>query len=260
MKRRDLFAGGAALTLFSLSAQAASGASGLAQVESILLPGEAPPPVYEARLPPPSILRYEVRYRFLRGAGEIRWQPVGDRYALSLAASYAGLKLIEQSSRGRIDGNGMAPLRFVDHRIRRSPETADFHREERTVSFTGSPIRRQLLPGTQDRLSWMIQLAGIAAAAPDRVAEGEHLSMVVVGSRGEADVWVLRSAGMQEVDTRAGRIRAAKLVREARTPTDSGAEIWLDPARDHLPVKATWGHAAGQTEFVLTLEAIEPGN
>ena len=236
-----------------------AGAAGPAGSQTVLQPGEAPPPVYETRLPPAVTLSYEVRYKFLRGAGEIRWQPAGDTYALSLDASYAGLTLIEQTSRGQIGAAGLMPLRFVDRRIRRSPEAADFHRADSTIAFSGSPVSLPLLAGTQDRLSWMIQLAGIAAAAPKRVAKGARVSMVVVGSRGEADVWLLRSMGAQEVETRAGRVRAVKLVREARTSGDSSAEIWLDPARDHLPVKATYGNAAGETEFVLSLQGVEPG-
>ena len=251
-RQRRAFAGLAAATLCAALAPPAP-------AQTLLQRGEAPPPTYQTQLPPPATLRYDVRYKFLRGTGEIRWQPSGASYTLSLTASYAGLTLIEQTSRGLIDAHGLAPTRFIDRRVRHSPETVDFHRDTSTVTASGSPLTAPLPAGAQDGLSWMIQLAAIAAAAPERVAAGKTVSMAVVGKRGKADVWTLRSLGIQEIKTPAGRTRAVKLVREAREPDDNSAEIWLDPDHGHLPARATLGNAAGVPEFVLSLESVEPG-
>jgi len=222
-----------------------------------LTAGEPPPPVYRTRLPPPATLRYEVRRGVLRGTGEIRWRPAGDAYRLVLEARIAGLTLLVQTSEGAIDPTGLAPVRLVDQRARRSAQAANFSRDSGKVTFSGSATERPLLPGTQDRLSWMIQLAGIVAAAPELLVDGSQIAMVVVGARGEAEVWSLRYAGRESVDTVRSTVHAVKFVRDGRSAYDTHAEIWLDPERDYFPVHATLHNSAGGSEYELLLERIE---
>ena len=47
-------------------------------------------------------------------------------------------------------------------------------------------------------------------------------------------------------------------MRDGKSAYDSGAEIWLDPARDFLPAHATLRNSAGGSEYDLLLERIEP--
>lgn len=238
----------------------ASASSPGAQSDSapLLAAGEEPPPVYRTRLPPPATLHYLVRRGIWQGAGEIRWHPAGETYQLSLEARIAGLTLLVQTSAGAIDANGLAPVRFLDQRARRPAQAANFRRDIERISFSGPAVEWPLLPGSQDRLSWMIQLAAIAAAEPALLVEGAKISMVVVGARGEAAVWTLRSAGYEEVQTARGTVHAVKLVREARSISDTGAEIWLDPARDYFPAHATMRNREGGAEYELLLERVEP--
>jgi hypothetical protein len=229
-----------------------------AAAPSFLAAGELPPPTYRTRLAPAATLRYQVRRGFLRGTGEIRWRPLGDSYQLVLEARIAGLTLLVQTSEGGIDATGLAPVRFVDQRARRAAQAANFRRDAGTITFSGPGVEWPLLAGSQDRLSWMVQLAGIAAAEPELLVEGGRITMVVVGARGEASVWTLRSAGVESVETAVGMVRAVKLVREGKSAYDSGAEIWLDPERDFLPAHATLRNSAGGSEYDLLLERVEP--
>jgi hypothetical protein len=224
------------------------------------LPGaeDRPPPVYRTRLPPPATLHYEVRRGILSGEGQIRWQRVGDGYRLVLEASVAGLTLLMQTSEGAIDANGIAPVRFVDQRARRAAQAANFVRDAGKITFSGTAVEWPLLAGSQDRLSWMIQLAGIAAAQPELLVDGGRISMAVAGARGEADVWTLHSVGVETVETRRGAVRAVKLVRDAHSAHDTGAEIWLDPEHSYLPARATQRNGSGAVEFDLLLERIDP--
>jgi hypothetical protein len=203
-------------------------------------------------------LHYDVRRGFLRGDGEIRWLPGGDGYRLVLEARIAGVTLLTQTSEGGLDGNGLAPVRFLDQRARRSPQAANFRRDAGTITFSGSDAEWPLLAGSQDRLSWMIQLAGIAAADPHLLAEGGRITMVVVGARGDAGIWSLRYAGHEDVDTGRGPVAAIKLVREGRSAYDTSAEIWLDPERSYLPVHATLRNSSGAIEYELLLERTDP--
>jgi hypothetical protein len=233
-----------------------AGAGG--QEPSLLAEGERPPPVYRTRLPPQATLRYQVRRGLLRGTGEIRWQASAAGYRLVLEARIAGLTLLVQTSEGAIDASGLAPGRFLDQRARRPAQAANFRRDVDRITFSGPAVEWPLLPGSQDRLSWMIQLAGIAAAEPGLLAEGGRIAMVVVGARGEAGVWTLRSAGREDVETASGTVHAVKLVREGHSLRDTHAEIWLDPERGGLPVRATLRNSAGTPEYDLLLERVEP--
>jgi len=238
----------------------AGGASSTAGARPPLLAaGDEPPPVYRTQLPPAVALHYEVRRGFLRGTGTIRWQPSGDRYRLVLEAQVAGIALLKQTSEGGIDVNGLAPVRFVDQRARRSALAANFRRDDGRITFSGSAVEWPLLPGSQDRLSWMIQLAGIAAAEPERLVDGGRIAMVVVGARGDASVWTLRYAGRETVEAASGPVHAVKLVSEGRSAYDTSAEIWLDPERSYLPVHATLRNSTGASEYDLLLERVDPG-
>jgi len=224
---------------------------------SLLAPGEEPPPLYRTRLPAAVTLHYQVRRGLLRGSGQIRWSPVGDRYRLVLEAQVAGLTLLKQTSEGDLGVNGLAPVRFLDQRARRSAQAANFRRDDGRITFSGTGVEWPLLAGSQDRLSWMIQLAGIAAAEPERLVDGGEITMVVIGARGDAGVWTLRFAGRETIATVAGTVHAVKMVRAGRSAYDTSAEIWLDPERSYLPAQATLRNAAGAPEFDLLLERVD---
>lgn len=218
-----------------------------------------PPPTYRVLLPPPLTARYEVRRGFLRGTGQIVWQPDGDSYAMRLEARVGSLVLLVQSSVGSIGEFGLAPRRYVDQRMRRSAQAANFDADAGKVTFSGPPTTWPLYPGTQDRLSLFVQLAGIAAADPSRLVDGAIFPMVVVGARGDAAVWMLRVAGREAVETAAGPVQAIKVVRDARGPSDTVAEIWLDPGHHYLPAHATLRTTSGASEYDLLLEGVSSG-
>ena len=225
-----------------------------------LLPAGERPPVYRTRLPPPATLRYQVRSGFLRGTGEIRWRREGEDYGILLEARIAGLTLLKWSSDGRIDEAGLAPTRFLDQRARRAPQAANFQRESGKVTFSGPPAEWPLYAGMQDELSWMIQLAGIAAAEPELLVDSGHITLVVVGARGEARVWNVRYAGRENVETASGTIHAVKLVRDRDGPYDRSYEIWLDPANGYLPAHVTRRNADGSSDFDILLDRVEPAS
>ncbi len=241
------------------AASAASATAGdLEPSPPLVAAGDKPPPVYRTQLPPPVTLRYEARRGFFRGTGEIRWRRDGDTYSLALEARIAGLTLLTWASDGRIDAAGLAPDRFLDQRARRAAQAANFRRDSGKVTFSGSKAEWPLLPGSQDELSWMIQLAGIAAADPELLVEGGRITMVVVGARGDARVWTLRSVGRETVDTAAGPVAAVKLVRDNLGPYERGYEIWLDPQRAWVPAHVTQRNVSGGAELDLLLERFEP--
>lgn len=237
------------------SAPAAAPAPPAAPVEA---GGEAPP-VYATRLPPPLHLRYDLRRGAMSAAADLVWQPGSESYEASFEGSMLGLPVIAWTSRGRFDAAGIAPERFVDRRRARSAQAANFQRAIGRVTFSGSGEQHPLLPGAQDRLTWLLQLAGIVAAAPERFGPGTKIAMQVVGARGDAEIWTFDVERRESTAVARQRIEGAlHLRREPRKPFDTRADVWLDPARHHVPARVRLEVAgSGEvTEFSLT--AYEP--
>lgn len=228
-----------ATAVATLAAAPHPAASTAAPPSAAATPTEPPPPTYATHLPPSATLRYDLQRGSLGGSGELRWQLDGDRYDLRLESSVVGIVVLLQVSQGSIDAAGIAPHRFTDQRVRRAALAANFQREAHKVTFSGTAVEVPLAAGAQDRLSWMVQLAAIVAADPARGEPGAKTALQVVGARGDSGVWVFRCLGVETLETRAGAVPTLHLVRESRGPYDTAVAIWLDPARHHLPLRAT---------------------
>jgi hypothetical protein len=205
-------------------------------------------PTYATRPPAAGQWRYELQRGLATGYATLRWAPEADgRYALHLEGRIAGVTVLDWVSRGAIDGAGLAPERFVIRRRGRDSQAANFQRDARKITFSGPTHEVPLLPGVQDRLSWMVQMAAIVQAAPERFVAGSTLTLMVVGARGGADVWRFDVAGFEDT---AGR-RALKLVRQARRPHDTQLEMWLDAASAYLPLRASLTQPEGGAPLEL---------
>lgn len=214
-------------------------------------------PLYATRLPPPATLRYELRRGRLTGSGELLWRTDAGRYQLRLEGSVVGLNVLTQVSEGALDEAGLAPRRFTDQRARRAAVAANFEREAGRIRFSGPKTELPWQPGVQDRLSWMIQLAAVAAAEPRHLAAGEHIVLQVVGARGDASLWSFRSLGTETLTLFSEPVATVRLLREPRSDHDTRVEVWLDPARYHLPVRATMG-SSDEDRLELRLRELLP--
>jgi len=219
--------------------------------------GGAEPPRYATRMPPSGTLRYEFRRGASRGEGELAWRVDGDRYELGLHGGNGGAETIGWTSRGRIGIDGTAPERFVVRRRGRDFLAVNFQRDDADggrITFSGPSLQLPLMRGVQDRVSWMLQLAGILEADPTLGSAGASVSMWVVGPRGDAEVWTFAVQPRSAVESPAGDVAAAvHLVRAPTRPYDTRVSVWLDPARHHLPVRALLeSHPSGEsTEWRL---------
>ncbi len=208
-------------------------------------------PLYRTDLPAPATLHYQLKRGWMSGNGELRWAPAQGRYELSLQGGVGSLRLLSQTSTGTLDAHGLAPRQFSDQRARGAAQVASFQPERGVITFSGQPDEVAWVPGTQDRLSWMVQLPAVVRADPQREAMDKTIELHVAGARGDADVWTFRFAGREAVRSEAGAVTASKWVREPRKPHDTAVEVWLDPARQHLPVRARLGGEGEALELLL---------
>jgi hypothetical protein len=204
-------------------------------------------PVYATRLPPAFAYAYTLRSGASTGDVEWRWQQGEERYETSLEARSGDTRRFALKSIGGFDAAGIAPLRHTDRRRGRGTLAVNFQRDLGAITFSGPQIEHRLAPGVQDRLSWMLQLAAIAAADPARVEAGGGVTMRVVGVRGEADVWTFEPVATETIELPGGATPTHHLLRSPERPYDTRAEVWLDPARDFLPVRVRLSHGAEST-------------
>lgn len=197
-----------------------------------------PVPTYATQHAPAVTLVYEMQRGGRTGRAELRWRPGAGRYELELDVSNFGPQAPGSASVGNFDAAGLAPERHVDRRRGRDQRAVNFQREGGFISFSGPQVTHTLQPGAQDRLSWMLQLPAILQANPALSAPGAQVSLWVASARGESDVWNFTVQGSEVLELPSGRVESAlRLLRRPQRPYDTQVEVWLDPARQHLPVQ-----------------------
>lgn len=220
--------------------------------------GGPPLPRYATRLPPAATLQYTLQREAAPGRtglhAELRWRPVDAQYTLTL-----GFGAVGWASVGALDGDGVAPERHVETRRGRELRAVNFRREAGPtggrITFSGPPVEHALLPGAQDRLSWMLQLPAVLEADPALGEPGREVLLFVAGVRGDADVWTFTVVERGPAELPAGTVAdAVHLRREPQRPYDTRVDVWLDPARHHLPVRVRLNNRGegSSTDFLLS--------
>jgi hypothetical protein len=211
-------------------------------------------PVYPTVIPASASLHFVLQRGPLTGAAELHWQRRGDDYELRLEGALGGAPALASTSRGSIDADGVAPQRHAERKRAREVRAVNFQRDAGLISFSGPDLQLPLRPGAQDRLSWLIQLPAIFEADPALGVAGAQVTLFVVGSRGDAQAWRFQVLGREPLDLPAGPAgNTVRLLREPGRPFDTRAEVWLDPARGHLPVRAVFTTVPGGQPLELQL-------
>ena len=194
-------------------------------------------PAQRTAVPASVTIRYTLQRGAQRGSGELTWTATADAYSLQLKAFIDGAMVLAQESSGGFDIDGLAPLRFTDERARRDTLATNFQRAAGKITFSGPSTELPLLAGAQDRLSALLQLAAVVAAEPATHMPGGVVSLFVVGVRADAATWLFEFVGEDMVQTGAGAVAALRFVRTGSGAYDSRVDVWLDPARQMIPVR-----------------------
>lgn len=212
-----------------------------------------PTPPLPTRVPPSTVLTFDLRRGAASGGARLSWQLEGERYALQLLAFMPHGREVEQHSQGAFDAAGLAPLRLADRRRGRDVRAANFQREQGKITFSGPRWQLPLTEGSQDRVSWLVQLVAIAGGAPGGLREGSEVAMWVVGARGGASHWRFEMRGHQSLATPGGAMDTLWLVREPAHPYDMRVEVWLDPMHGHWPLRLLQTQVPGGEPLEWTL-------
>jgi hypothetical protein len=173
--------------------------------------------------------------------GELVWIHAKGGYQASLTFGAFGLKR-SQTSRGQIGPEGLMPERFSDKF--RSELAAHFNRQLGKVTFSANTPDMPLLAGAQDRLSVLIQLAAMAASAPDRFTSATTLTIQTVGPR-DADLWLFTIQESEPLTLPGGTLEVVKLTRNPRQAYDQQVDIWLAPSLGYLPARIRITESSG---------------
>ena len=189
-------------------------------------------------LPRSFTFQYQVQLGGVRGSGELSWTRARDTYEARLKGTVAGVAVVDWASSGGFDATGVAPSRYVEHRLAKSDRDVRFRKGESRISFSGSHSSDiPYVAGVQDRVSWLVQLPAIVAADPAKARTGTRIALYVVGTRGRTGNWIFESAGRDNIHTPAGTVRAVKWTCNTGKGAESQVEVWLDPERHYLPAR-----------------------
>jgi hypothetical protein len=199
-------------------------------------------------VPQPSVMHYEVTLRSrgltVQGQARLDWWHNGQQYDLRLELSAPGLRERVQHSAGQITEEGLAPDRFSDKS--RGEQATHFDRSKQRLVFSNNRPEADLAAGTQDRLSVVVQLSMLLAGDAARFAPGTQVAIPTASTR-EAEDWVFRVEGEEELDLPGGHLRALKLQRLPRREFDQKVELWLAPGKDYAPVRLRLTNPDGST-------------
>nr|WP_295081523.1 DUF3108 domain-containing protein [uncultured Roseateles sp.] len=195
-------------------------------------------PARPGSAPPSGEWHYLLRAGEREGQAKLVWHSEAGRYALRLERQLEGRALPSWHSQGSLDDWGLAPQRYTQQRRGREQAAINFRADEGLLSFSASTALLPLEPGTQDRLSWWLQLSALVEADPAFYTAGRSFNLRVAGVRGVALDWPFEVLGLAPLAQDDGSSVMALQLRRAALGAHSGeVQLWLDPARHHLPLR-----------------------
>lgn len=191
-----------------------------------------------ATVPPAARHHYELSAQakgiIVRGTAVLELRHDGNSYDAQLVVTSPFLRTRTQRSAGAVTASGFAPQRFSDQS--RSEEAVHFDRDASQIIFSTNKPAAPLDPGAQDRLSVILQLGALLAAAPSRYPPGATITIQTASAR-DAEPWTFVVESMQTLDLPGGVVPALYLTRAPRREFDVNVELWLAPGATYAPVR-----------------------
>lgn len=199
-------------------------------------------------LPPAGRFRYELSASYkgipLQGDADLLWRHDGKEYEAVLELRGKMLPTRSQRSKGTITSQGLAPAYFLDKT--RKEQAAHFERDKGRIVFSNNAPSAPIVPGIQDRLSVMLQLAAMINGQPAKYPPGTQIVIQTV-SRSDSESWTFSVEREEDLQLPGGTMRALKLQRLPRKEYDQKVELWLAPRMDYAPVRLRLTNPGGDT-------------
>lgn len=203
-----------------------------------------------ADIPANAELNYKIKARqsgfSVSGSAQVRWQNHAGLYSIvtETRAMLIG-KILDASSHGRLDQQGLVPEKFYEKRLGKDGTTTRFDREAKTISFSAANVTYPIKGGEQDRTSATWQLITLARTYPERFKPGSEWKMFVAGRR-DAEDWIFKVVGQETISTPLGE-QVCYHISKAPPPDskDQQLELWLAPGLDWYPVRLKFSDADG---------------
>lgn len=175
----------------------------------------------------------------------LAWQTDGSSYRLELRGV-----LGEFVSEGGLDDAGISPRR-TSERLGAGQATTLFDRASGRIVDSVTGRSAQLVAGSQDDASVLLQLGAIGQADPDQLRS--RLAFWIGGVQG-ARMVVFEMMGTEPIDTGIGLLETVRLARLAQDGLPL-LEVWLAPQRAWLPVqlRVTGPDGAVRTQTVSAI-------
>ncbi len=189
-----------------------------------------------------------------KGSAELTWRQDGENYDLTMTASALGFRVFRQNSVGRLSPQGLLPKRHSDQRGLGSEKAVHFDYIQNIAIFSNNKPEASLAPSAQDRLSYVIQLAGLLAADPAKYPPNTTINMQAVGMD-DAQPWLFTVNEPETLNLSAGPQIGLRLTRNPRYEYDVKIEVWFAPALNYLPVRIRQTESNGDyfdTQFVTS--------
>ncbi|WP_250511964.1 DUF3108 domain-containing protein [Caballeronia sp. INDeC2] len=189
-------------------------------------------------VPPTGELRYDTLVNgMMNQTGTIHWINDGQHYEMVVSIPLPFVGPYVYSSKGHIDGFGIAPEQYSEQRGRRAADIAIFNRETKQIVYTKTPQSQPLADGAQDRFSVVMQLASLVRGAPDKYKPGVTRQFSVADNDSN-EIWPIETVGDETVQARGGFTTARHFTRLPRKEGDRRKlDIWLAPSIGWLPVR-----------------------
>ncbi|KXV15662.1 hypothetical protein CR51_02335 [Caballeronia megalochromosomata] len=239
---------------------ASAPASGAAQVQApspALQPAAASGDKFS--VPPTGELRYDTLVNgVMNQTGTIHWVNDGQHYEMVVSIPLPFVGPYVYSSKGHIDGFGIAPEQYSEQRGRRAADIAIFNRETKQIVYTKTPQSQPLADGAQDRFSVVMQLASLVRGAPDKYKPGVTRQFSVADNDSN-EIWPIETVGDETVQARGGFTSARHFTRLPRKEGDRRKlDIWLAPSIGWLPVRILQTEPSGMQIELLWAGKLTP--
>ncbi|NHZ61217.1 DUF3108 domain-containing protein [Massilia genomosp. 1] len=233
------------------------------------VPPEPVKPAFKVSLPPSADLNFDVARTdrdggTWSGLSTISWKHAAGAYKLSMEASVsvlvARVNLVLLSSEGTVGPNGIVPRSATEKRRGKTQTATHFGGPDGKITFSASERSYPMVPGAQDKGSFLMQLAAIGRADSAQLASGVEL---FVGEEKDANPFAFVLVGQEDINTPMGRMATWHVARPPRPGAyNSRLDIWLAPAHNWYPVQIrnTESNGSVTTQTIRKILITDLGN